>query len=184
MYRVTLLAAASALAVLHAPAAAQQEPAVIADLLRDVAQVKSKLVSLAEAMPESAYAWRPGDGVRSVAEVYKHVAADNYVVAGITGPTPPAATGIVPTDYATAGAYEARALSKAEVIAELKASFDFFESAVRSTSAEKLGATITVFGSSATHQQLWIMGVTHLHEHLGQAIAYARVNGVVPPWSR
>jgi uncharacterized damage-inducible protein DinB len=183
MSRTTLLAAAAALALLHAPACAQQ-PTLVTDLLRDVGEVESKTLALAEAMPESAYGWRPGEGVRSVSEVFKHVIAENYLIAGVTGPTPPAITGIVPTDYATTQAYEARELSKAEIIADLKASFAFFEGAVRDTSADELGATIAVFGSSATYQQLWIMGVTHLHEHLGQVIAYARVNGVVPPWSR
>jgi uncharacterized damage-inducible protein DinB len=184
MSRTTLLAAAAALALVHAPASAQEEPALVTDLLRDIAQVESKLVGLAEAMPESAYGWRPGEGVRSVAELYKHVAADNWLIAGIPGPKPPASTGIDPADYATTGAYEARELSKAEIVAELKASFDFFDAAVRDTDAEELAATLDLFGSSATRQRLWILAVTHLHEHLGQGIAYARVNGVVPPWSR
>jgi len=183
MSRTALLAAAAALALVHAPASAQ-EPALVTDLLRDVAQVESKLVGLAEAIPESAYGWRPGEGVRSVSELFKHVAADNWLIGGATGTMPPAATGIVPSDYATAGTYEARNLSKAEVIEALKASFDFFEGVVRGTSAEELTATLDLFGSTATQQRLWILAVTHLHEHLGQGIAYARMNGVVPPWSR
>lgn len=183
MIRPTLLALA-AVAALHAPAAAQ-EPSVVTDLLRDVGQVEAKLVGLAEAMPEGTFGWRPGEGVRSVAELFKHVAADNWLIAGIPGDaTPPAPTGIDPKDYRTAGTYEARTLTKAEIIAELKASFDFFEEVVRSTSATDLAATVPVFGSPMTRQQLWIMATTHLHEHLGQGIAYARSNGVVPPWSR
>ncbi len=184
MSRLPFLAAAAAAALLHAPASAQQEPALVTDLLRDVAQVEEKLVGLAEAIPESAYAWRPGEGVRSVAELFKHVISDNYLIGGIPGPLPPATTGIDPTDYRTAGAFEARALTKAQIVAELTASFDFFEGAVRTTTTENLTTTVQVFGSPATRQQLWILAVTHLHEHLGQGIAYARSNGVVPPWSR
>ncbi|GMV05160.1 MAG: hypothetical protein AMXMBFR53_14390 [Gemmatimonadota bacterium] len=183
MIRPALLALAAA-AALSAPGAAQ-EPSVVTDLLRDVDQVEAKLVGLAEAIPEAAYAWRPGEGVRSVAELFKHVAADNWLIAGIPGDaTPPAATGIDAKNYRTAGAYEARTLTKAEILAELKASFDFFEGVVRATSSDALAATVPVFGSPMTRQQLWIMATTHLHEHLGQGIAYARSNGVVPPWSR
>lgn len=155
MSRLPALAAAAAAVLLCAPASAQQEPSLVTDLLRDAAQVEEKLVGLAEAIPESAYAWRPGEGVRSVAELFKHVISDNYLIGGIPGPLPPATTGIDPTDYRTAGAFEARALTKAQIVAE-----------------------------PATRQQLWILAVTHLHEHLGQGIAYARSNGVVPPWSR
>lgn len=179
--RAALLLAA--LLGLHAPAAAQ-EPALVTDLLRDVAQVEAKLVGLAEAIPESAYDWRPAEGVRSVAELLKHVAADNWLIGGIPGTPPPAASGIDPADYRTAGAYEARDLDKAAILADLRASFDFFEGVVRATSAEDLPATSQVFGSPMTRQQLWLLAVTHLHEHLGQGIAYARSNGVVPPWSR
>jgi hypothetical protein len=42
---------------------------------------------------------------------------------------------------------------------------------------------LSVFGSSMTGLDLWVLTTTHLHEHLGQLIAYARSNGVVPPWS-
>lgn len=183
MSRLHVLAAAAAAALLHAPLSAQ-EPSIVTDFLRDVSQVEAKLVGLAEAIPESAYAWRPGEGVRSVAELFKHVAADNYLIGGIPGPMPPATTGIDPADYRTTQTYEARALTKAQVVAELKASFGFFRRVVRTTTAEDLAATWQVFGAPMTGQQLWLLAVTHLHEHLGQGIAYARSNGVVPPWSR
>jgi uncharacterized damage-inducible protein DinB len=182
MTRATLLTAAAAF-LLQTPLAAQQ-PTLVTDLLRDVTQVQAKLVGLAEAMPESSYGWRPAEGVRSVGEVFKHVASDNYLIGGIPGSAPPASTGIDPKDYRTALAYEARAMSKAEAVAELKASFAFLNEAIRPTTADDLRRTLQVFGSEMTRQQLWIMAVTHLHEHLGQAIAYARSNGVVPPWSR
>jgi uncharacterized damage-inducible protein DinB len=178
------LAAVLAAALVHAPLSAQQESPLVSDLLGDANQVEAKLVGLAEAIPESAYGWRPAEGVRSVAELFKHVISDNYLIAGIPGATPPAATGIDPKDYRTAGAYEARTMTKAEIVAELKASFEFFDGALRASSAGDLAASLQVFGSPMTQQQLWILASTHLHEHLGQGIAYARMNGVTPPWSR
>lgn len=173
-----------ALALITPAAASAQESSLVADILRDVAQVEAKVLGLAEAIPESAYAWRPGEGVRSVAELFKHVAADNWLIGGIPGAVPPAASGIDPADYRTAGTYEARSMDKAQILADLRTSFDFFEEAVRATDEAALASTLQVFGRPMTRQQLWILAMSHLHEHLGQGIAYARMNGVVPPWSR
>lgn len=181
MSRKTLLAAF--VAVLPVPLAAQTPP-VIADLQADVAQVEDKLTALAGALPDSVYGWRPAPGVRSMAEVLKHVMADNYVLAAFSGPAPPAATGLDPADYGTARAFEAREMDRATMARELEASFAFLQAALAATTGPELAAPVVVFGRTMTRQRLWILAATHLHEHLGQAIAYARVHGVVPPWSR
>ena len=184
------LAAVGLMLLAAAPSAAQmqmqpgQQPALVGDLLRDVADVKTKLVSLAEAMPEGSYDWRPMEGVRSVAEVYKHLASDNYLLSAVAGHAAPASTGIIGDDYRTAVAYEGRAMSKAEIVAAVGASFDHLEMALGATSMEDMMANVTVFGQDMTRRGLWILTVTHLHEHLGQSIAYARSNRIVPPWSR
>jgi uncharacterized damage-inducible protein DinB len=179
------LAAVGLMLLAAAPTLAQQQqPVLVTDLLRDVGDVKTKLISLSEAMPESTYDWRPMEGVRSVAEVYKHVISDNYLLAAAAGHAAPEATGIKGDDYRTAGAYERRSMSKAEIVAALKASFDHMETALGATTREGLNGSVSVFGMDMTGRGLWILTVTHLHEHLGQSIAYARSNHVVPPWSR
>jgi uncharacterized damage-inducible protein DinB len=155
---------------------------MVDNLLVQASTVRSKLEGLAEAMPEETYDWRPGDGVRSVGEVFVHVAADNYLLPAILGVEAPPETGIT-TEYATVQAYEAQTLSKAEIVANLTASFDHLEAAVARTRGD-LDQTATAFGTEFTAGGLWTMAVTHLHEHLGQSIAYARSNEVVPPWSR
>lgn len=181
--------AAPALALLLAsPAAAQQAggaspPTIVADLLVDIDQVRGKLIQLAEAIPESTWAWRPGEGVRSVGEVFQHVAADNYLLAIPLGSAAPANTGIVLDDYGTVQAYEARDLDKDRAIAEMQASFDHLVEAMAGVDASDLAGTVQIFGNDFTGQALLVLTTTHLHEHLGQMIAYARTNGVVPPWS-
>jgi hypothetical protein len=112
------------------------------------------------------------------------VTADNYLIPGVLGTAPPASTGIKPADYSTAQAFETRKIDRATVIAELEQSFAHLKKALTATSAAAMSETVSAFGQSYTRQQLWIGATTHLHEHLGQAIAYARSNGVVPPWSR
>jgi hypothetical protein len=69
-------------------------------------------------------------------------------------------------------------------MADLEASFAFLRKAMEAQSASSLGSEITVFGRKTTAQETWLLTITHLHEHLGQAIAYARSNNVTPPWSR
>lgn len=166
-----------------APATAQQPP-IVADYMQDAAQAGGKLVSLAQAMPDSTWDWRPMEGVRSVAEVFRHVIGDNYLLAAMAGHPAPASTGIT-TDYNTAVAYEHRSdMSKDETVAALQASLDHLRDALAATSADQLDQVVTLFGSQTTVRGLWLMTITHLHEHLGQSIAYARSNRVTPPWSR
>lgn len=172
----------SAAAASSQPAPTTDAQAMVDNLLEQARTAREKLEGLAEAIPEDAYGWRPGEGVRSVGEVFIHVAADNYLLPAILGVEAPAETGIT-TDYATVQAYEGQELSKAEIVANLRASFDHLEEAVASTRTD-LDRTATAFGTEFTTGGLWTMAVTHLHEHLGQGIAYARSNGVVPPWSR
>lgn len=152
------------------------------DLANDVTGVEKKLADLAAIMTEQQFDWRPADGVRTVREVLLHVASDNYLLPAMQGFTPDPATGIT-TDYQTAVAFEKRALPKDSVIAELRRSFEFLRTSLSETTPSKMGEPVTMFGQSFTGQSSWILTVTHLHEHLGQLIAYARSNGVVPPWS-
>src|SRR5262245_1724547 len=157
---------------------------VMTDLLKDMKEVEEKVLGLAKAMPDASWTWRPGTGVRSVGEVYQHIATDNYLLPAMLGTPAPAATGIKGNDYKTAQAYETRKADRAAVMADLEASFAFLRKAMEAQSDAALTKEITVFGRKTTARETWILTVTHLHEHLGQAIAYARSNNVTPPWSR
>ena len=171
----------SALSLTAAPLAAQ---GLMADMHAEVSAVQKKLIDLATAMPEASYSWRPSAGVRTMGEVFKHVATDNYLIPIMTGTPAPASTGISGTDMKTVGAYEARPMTKAQVIAELQASFSHLHGAMRTTTDSNLAETVTFFGQSMSRQKVMLLTVNHLHEHLGQSIAYARSNNVVPPWSK
>lgn len=175
------LAAQSTAGAQPAPAGA---PAVMEVLLQDIQSVEEKLTALGEAIAEEDYAWRPGEGVRSVGEVLMHVAADNYFLPTISGTAAPAATGIKSGDYASVQAYEGRSASKVEALAALRDSFAHLEAAMSESDQAMLDSSLNVFGNSMSGLQLWVLTTTHLHEHLGQLIAYARSNGVVPPWSQ
>lgn len=190
----TSLAAVSA-AVIAAPATQAQtpalagasttgSPAVVAALLKDIATLEEKLLGLAEAIPEATYGWRPGEGVRSVGEVMMHVAADNFFLPTAAGTAAPAATGINAGDYPSVQAYENRQATKAEAVQAVRESFVHLRDAMERTDETFLAQALNLFGMEMSGLDLWVLTTTHLHEHLGQMIAYARSNGVKPPWSR
>jgi hypothetical protein len=163
------------------PVQAQTRDGLMGDLLKDVAELEKKVMGLAQAMPEAGWAWRPGTGVRSTAEVFQHVAADNYFMPALMNIPAPKETGITAT-YDTAAAFEKRTMTRDAVVAELEKSFAFLRTSMSNASEAQMNET---FGQRKTSgRALWLATVTHLHEHLGQLIAYARSNKVVPPWSK
>jgi uncharacterized damage-inducible protein DinB len=112
-----------------------------------------------------------------------HIAADNYFLPTPVGVTAPPATGIKPNDYPIVQAYERRSATNTEALAAMRASYAHLRAAMEQADEASLKRELSVFGSSMTGLELWVLTTTHLHEHLGQLIAYARSNGVVPPWS-
>jgi DinB superfamily len=172
------------LLVLTLPLGAQKREGVMGDLINDVTDAETKIVGLAKAMPTAAYEWRPGKGVRSTGEVLMHVAADNYFLPAAMGISAPAETGINGKDYKTTLAFEKKTMTREQIIAEVEKSFGFLKKSMQDVPDAKLEAPLEVFGRKTTHRGLWISTATHLHEHLGQLIAYARSNDVTPPWSK
>ena len=146
---VTFLALAF---VLPLPLAAQDSGGVMGDLAKDIAEVKTKVVGLAKAMPASAWDWRPGKDVRSTGEVVMHVAADNYFLPAAMGISAPAETGINGKEYKTAAAFEKRTMTRDQVMAELEKSFAFLEKAMADTPESKLAAPLEAFGRKMTYR--------------------------------
>ena len=123
-------------------------------------------------------------GDDQVREVLLHIAADNYFLPTVLGVAAPAATKITATDFAPVQAFEKQQLDRAASIAELKASFEHLKTALARVPDSRMNEKLSVFGQEFTVRGFLILTATHLHEHLGQLIAYARSNGVTPPWSQ
>lgn len=144
--------------------------------------LRSKFAGLAEAIPENRYDWKPMDGTRSVRDVLALVAAEANIFPGYWGlPIPQGSVGEYRAETARlAGA----ASTKAELIAQLNRSFDhLIRSLARMSDAER-AADGRTFGRSIKVDAGITLALSDMHEHLGQLIAYARMNQVVPPWSR
>ena len=159
-----------------APATAGAATGVRAELVKELESAERKLVALAEAIPQDKYTWRPAEGVRSVSEVFVHVAGANLMIPGMAGV--PAATGITLTRDA-----EKTMTDKAQVVNALRQSFAHAKSAVSSMSDADLDTAAQLFGQPSTKRGVLLLVATHAHEHTGQQIAYARMMGIAPPWS-
>lgn len=143
-----------------------------AEFFANLDEVQEKILDLAESTPADKFTWRPAPGVRSVSEVYMHIAGGNYFLATFLGVPAPKRTSDL----------EKTVTRKADVVAELKRSFEHLRAAASRT--EDLEKQVKMFGSPTTHRGVLVTILSHLHEHLGQSIAYGRMNGVIPPWSR
>jgi len=156
-------------------AAAAPASGARAEFLTEVAYYEQRFARLAQAVPAEKYTWRPAEGVRSIGEVYNHIVAANYGLARALGTPPPA--GFDPK------AIMVNSADKAKTVQALKESFAHFRQAVISVSDADLDKPLKMFGQQTTYRGAFIMITGHTGEHLGQSIAYARMNGIVPPWT-
>jgi uncharacterized damage-inducible protein DinB len=138
--------------------------------------VSQQLIALAEATPAEKFAWRPAPGVRSTSEVYMHIALANFYLLSVTGPP-------MPPDVKSSD-MEKTVTSKADVIAFLKRSLDAVKTARAQLKPGDLQRKVKVMNKDATVDGMYLRIIVHDNEHMGQLIAYARMNGIVPPWSK
>ena len=159
------------------PAAAPAAPTsgFRADFLTQFDDVSKKIVDLAEAVPADKYGWRPAPGVRSISEVYMHIVGGNSYI--------PSFIGVKPMEGIERG-MEKSVTEKARVVDLLKKSMAHARAAVLATPDADLDKKVKIFGGESSERGVIMIIGNHLHEHLGQSIAYARANGIAPPWSK
>jgi uncharacterized damage-inducible protein DinB len=137
--------------------------------------VSRQLIALAEAIPAEKYSWRPAPGVRSTGEVFMHIAGTDYFILNRMGHKTPA-------DFESLDVAKVAA-DKAKVIEWLKRSLDAVRDAHAAATPAELKKTEKFFDHPTTDEALYLRLLIHANEHMGQLVAYARMNGVVPPWS-
>src|SRR6185503_10101161 len=151
---------------------AQAQPAGIqAAFAKDAGTLSEKFTGLARVM-SGKYDWKPGQGVRSVGDVFNLIVRENDMLAGVLSGTP------------NAGAKAAPITDPGKLQEALKASYASLQKAITALSDNDLQAPVKLFGRDMTKQAALMLILEDQHEHLGQSIAYARSNGVVPPWSK
>jgi len=150
-------------------------PGPRAEFIQEMTYYEQRFTRLAEAVPAEKYSWRPAEGVRTIGEVYAHIVAANYGLARALGAQPPA--GFDPK------AITAAANDKPKIVQALKDSFAHFRQAIAALNDADADKPQKMFGQQTTVRGSFIMITGHTGEHLGQSIAYARANGIVPPWT-
>ena len=166
----------TALVLLPAALSAQTPADSKQEFMQQFEASMSKFIALAEAMPADKFTWSPGKGVMEVGHVYMHVANYNYGYPSnnMGAPKP------VGVDLSTIE----NERDKAKVVAALKASREYVRANVAKMNAADLATMTNLYGRQVPKWSVLLQLVSHMNEHLGQSIAYARMNSIVPPWSR
>jgi uncharacterized damage-inducible protein DinB len=158
-------------ATLMVPLAQAQPAGMQAAFAKDAGTLSDKFTGLARVM-SGKYDWKPGQGVRSVGDVFNLIVTENRMLAGVLSGTP------------DTGAKPAPITDPEKVQEALKASYVDLQKAITGLSDNDLQAPVKLFGREMTKQGALLLILEDQHEHLGQSIAYARSNRVVPPWSK
>jgi DinB superfamily len=146
-----------------------------AQSLEDLGRVQKKFVDLANAVPADKMTWRPAPDARSFAEVFLHVAGERYGILSLMGATPPASY-----DRKT---FEKSTTDRSQIIDDLNKSWEFSKNTINGVSNADFAKLLPKLGPQANEGDVVYILVADAHEHLGQLVAYARENGIVPPWT-
>jgi len=146
-----------------------------AQALLDLENMQKKFVDLANALPADKLTWRPSADSRSFAEVLLHVAAERYGILGMMGAETPAGV--------DRKALEKSTTDRARIVEELNKSWDFAKKSIQGMSNADFAKLLPKLGPQANAGDVVYILVADNHEHLGQSIAYARENGIIPPWT-
>jgi hypothetical protein len=146
-----------------------------AQALLDLERVQQKFVDLANAIPPDKMTWRPSADSRSFSEVFLHAAGERYGILGLMGAEAPAGF-----DRKT---FEKSTIDRAQIVAELNKSWEFAQKAIAGMTNADFAKLLPKLGPQANAGDVVYILVADAHEHLGQSVAYARMNGIVPPWT-
>ncbi|MEO8564682.1 MAG: DinB family protein [bacterium] len=165
----------------QASVATEDAVALRATFVTDLDSLQAKFLALAEAIPADKYAWRPAAGVRSIGEVFMHVASEYYFYTPLAyGATP---SPVVGRGKAAFAKFES-ASTKSDVLKHLEEGFAYAKQSLGAVEPANLVGSRKLFGGDFTIAQTSFLMADDLHEHLGQLIAYSRSVGVKPPWTR
>jgi uncharacterized damage-inducible protein DinB len=138
--------------------------------------VSGHVMQIAQSIPAEKYSWSPQPGVRSVAQVFAHIISANYFFASKLGEKIPAGVNME--------TLEKDLKTKEAIATELKRSYEIAINAIKNTKDASLTSKIEFpFPGEFTGMSTILILLGHSNEHLGQLIAYARSNGIKPPWS-
>ncbi|NWF88134.1 MAG: DinB family protein [Ignavibacteriaceae bacterium] len=148
-----------------------------AEVIKELDAAEKKVTTLAKEIPQAKYTWRPDEGVRSISEVILHVGGANYFVLSFAGVK-------LPEGIKMESDFDKKTTIKEEILEYIAAAYSYVREKISTMKEKDLEKNVDFFGSKITVRHLLLKMISHNHEHLGQLIAYARMNGIIPPWSK
>ncbi len=164
-----------------APGRAQEAKGFRSDLIGQIEYAQKEIMDLENIIPDAKMTWRPTKDVRSISEVYSHIAFGNYLFAKFAGITVPEDISMSSPDDETK--WEKVSTDKKVIHEQLVKSFDVFKNGITHMSDASLENSVEFFGQKMNVRSVLLGSLAHMNQHLGQSIAYARMVGVVPPWT-
>lgn len=135
---------------------------------------QGQIAALAQEFSEDQFSWRPAEGVRSVGETILHLASANYYIASGLGFEIPKDVDMQSLEQIT---------GKENVIDALNKSFEFIKDKLNQIPSADFEKEVDLGFMKTSKLSGMLIILDHSGEHKGQLIAYARSNGIVPPWS-
>ena len=154
---------------------APKSPGFRAEYLPELSVAEDHLLRFAETIPAEKYSWRPAPGVRSVSEILLHIAGSNLNL--------PRVLGLAPREGMVGGDYDKSTADKDTILARLRQSFAFLRRSIEQLTDADAEKKVEWFDGENTYRGVLYFMARHTGEHTGQLIAYARINGIAPPWS-
>lgn len=133
---------------------------------------KNNILRSAEKIPDNLWSFQPTPEVRTVAQLFAHVADGQYEFCGIASEGKVVEKGI-----------EKTVKTKAEIIAAVKEAFAYCDRAYDKMSDASAVETVPFFGRQATRIGAMDFNIVHTMEHYGNLVTYMRINKIVPPSS-
>lgn len=144
------------------------------DVQGDWERTRNLLIGLLNAMPDDKWSFKPTPAQQTFAERALHVAdIDVKLLSTLGGKTPPPAV-------------NAKAATKADVLAALQASFDYGAAVLKEFNDPQLTeriASMPFLGPSTSRVKVIYFSMEHTNDIYGQLVVYLRLNGVTPPAS-
>jgi uncharacterized damage-inducible protein DinB len=147
---------------------------VTSSLLGLFEMTKDNVVASAELLDEELYAYRPTDEVRSMGELFAHIADAQYLFcAAAAGESSPATE-----------SFEETRKTKAAILEALEMGFGYCEGVYSRMTDDSGGRVVDFFTGPTTAFGVLAFNTAHNYEHYGNLVTYMRLNGIVPPSSR
>jgi uncharacterized damage-inducible protein DinB len=133
---------------------------------------KGDVMGSVDKIPEDMWSYQPTKDVRTVGQLFAHIADGQYEFCGVASEGQPVDKNI-----------EKTAKTRVEIVAALKEAFAYCDRAYTGLTDARAAETVKFFGMTITRLGALDFNTAHNMEHYGNLVTYMRLKGIVPPSS-